>query len=145
MDALLSDLVYRECGEADIDAVLDFWRRAEAIPRPTDHPAALAIRLQRDNDLFLLAVHDERIVGSLMGGWDGWRGHMYRLAVDPIYLRRGIAERLVEMVEERLKVRGAERITSLVFHDEEQSARFWSAVGYAWDETVDRYAKNLDP
>ncbi len=138
-------LVYRDCDEADIDAVLSLWSHAEVVPRPTDSADALRIRLRHDRDLFPLALDGDRVVGCLVGGWDGWRGNLYRLAVDPAYRRRGIAERLVEIVEERLKERGAARITSLVFRDEEPSVRFWSAVGYAWDETVDRYAKNLRP
>ena len=70
-----------------------------------------------------------RLVGSLMGGWDGWRGQMYRLAVDPEYRRHGIARRLVQAVEARLEARGAERITSLVFVDEPGAAEFWQRAG----------------
>jgi ribosomal protein S18 acetylase RimI-like enzyme len=83
------------------------------------------------------------LVGSLLGGWDGWRGNMYRLAVHPAYRRRGIARRLIDTVEQRLRALGAERITSLVFTEEPGAADLWQRAGYAPDPATTRYAKNL--
>jgi ribosomal protein S18 acetylase RimI-like enzyme len=133
------------CRPEDIDAVLALWQRAETVPRPTDRPDALHRRLDRDRDLFILAWDGPRLIGSLMGGWDGWRGQMYRLAVDPAYRRQGIARRLVESVETRLRALGAERITSLVFVHEPGAADFWRRAGYAPDPATERYAKDLRP
>lgn len=133
------------CRDEDVQAVLALWRRAEAVPRPTDRPDALLRRLARDRELFVLAWDDERLVGSLMGGWDGWRGNLYRLAVDPAYRRRGIAARLVAEVEARLRELGCERITSLVFVEESGAADFWLRVGYAPDPATGRYGKGLPP
>jgi ribosomal protein S18 acetylase RimI-like enzyme len=136
----------RPCRNEDVEAVLALWQRAEALPRPTDRPDALLRRLTRDRELFVLAWDGERLVGSLMGGWDGWRGGMYRLAVDPDYRRQGIAARLVAEVEARLRGLGAERITSLVFVDEPGAVDFWRSVGYQSDPATTRYTRNLtDP
>src|SRR6266496_745526 len=96
-------ITLRACRDHDVEAVMALWQRAEAVPRPTDRTDALLRRLERDRELFVLAWDGERLVGSLMGGWDGWRGQIYRLAVDPEYRRRGIAARLVAEVEERLR------------------------------------------
>jgi ribosomal protein S18 acetylase RimI-like enzyme len=136
-------ITLRPCRDEDITAVLALWQRAEAVPRPTDRPDALLRRLERDRELFVLAWDGDRLVGSLMGGWDGWRGNLYRLAVDPAYRRQGIARRLVAAVEARLRERGAERITSLVFVDEPGAAPFWHGAGYRPDPATVRYARNL--
>jgi len=136
-------LQFRPCRIADVDAVLALWHRAEAIPRPTDHAAGLLLRLQRDPELFVLAWDNDRLVGSLMGGWDGWRGNMYRLAVDPAYRRQGIAGRLVAEVEARLRALGAERVTSLVFVDEPGADLFWRGAGYLPDPSTSSYARSL--
>lgn len=130
------------CRAVDIEAVLALWRRAYSIPH-MDQPWAVRLRLERDPNLFLLAWDGDRLVGSLMGGWDGWRGNMYRAAVDPAYLRRGVARRLVEAVELELRAMGAERITSLVALDEPGATDFWQSVGYRPDPAVERYAKDL--
>ena len=52
--------------------------------------------MDRDPELFVVATDGSEVIGSLMGGWDGWRGNMYRLAVDPQHRRLGLARRLVE-------------------------------------------------
>jgi ribosomal protein S18 acetylase RimI-like enzyme len=134
---------YRPCELSDTPAVLEFWRRAGAIARPTDDAEGLAARLERDADLFLLALAEGTVIGTLMGGWDGWRGNMYRLVVDPRHRRKGVAKELVDRVEEALCRRGARRITSLVFHDEPGAADFWRSAGYEPDAAVTRYAKDL--
>ncbi len=133
----------RPCRIQDIDEVLALWVRAGAVPRPTDHPDALRKRLERDPELFLLAWDGQRLIGSLVGGWDGWRGNMYRLAVDPEYRRAGVAHRLVEQVEVALRQLGAKRITSLVFKGEPYAAAFWRSVDYLPDPATERYAKDL--
>ena len=102
----------------DIEDVLALWVRADTEPSPTDNPAALRKRMERDPELFLVATDGSKLVASLIGGWDGWKGNMYRLAVDPQYRRMGLALRLVGDVETRLREVGAERITSLVLNEE---------------------------
>jgi len=103
------------------------------------------LRLQRDATLFVLAWDDTRLAGTLLGGWDGWRGNMYRLAVHPDYRRRGIAALMVQQVEAELRRLGAERITSLVFTAEPGAAQFWARAGYAPDPATQRFAKDLVP
>ena len=72
---------------ADIDAVLVFWRDATD-PSSTDDAASLAALLARFPDAMVLAVDQEVIVGTVIVGWDGWRGAMYRIAVAPADRRR---------------------------------------------------------
>jgi ribosomal protein S18 acetylase RimI-like enzyme len=133
----------RECTPADVDAVLLLWQRADAVPRPTDRPDALLKRIAYGDSLFLVATADERIVGSLIGGWDGWRGGLYRLAIDPEFRRRGIATRLVREVEARLRVAGAERVPIRVFHGEPGAVEFWRSLGYEPEPDEAIFAKNL--
>ena len=141
--AEVAEIVYRACEVADIQAVLDLWERAEVVPRPTDHELAMQVRLRRDRDLFQVALDGRLLVGALIGGWDGWRGNMYRLAVDPSYRRRGIGEELVRRVEASLRDLGAVRITSLVLEHERHAVAFWEDQGYTLEATMRRYYKNL--
>jgi ribosomal protein S18 acetylase RimI-like enzyme len=114
----------------DLRAVLDPWKRAKALPSVTDNLAALRRRLQRDPQLFLLAWDGEELVGSAIGGWDGWRASMARLAIDPRYRRRGVATQLVNAIEKRLKALGAVRIRCVVDRKSARARGFWTAAGY---------------
>ena len=67
-----------------------------------DRPAAVAGLIARDGSALLLAVHEETIVGCVIVGWDGWRAHLYRLAVHPDWRRRGLARWLLMVAEQRL-------------------------------------------
>jgi ribosomal protein S18 acetylase RimI-like enzyme len=75
----------------DTDRLLDFWRRAAEGTSITDDPDGVRRLLDRDAAAVLIAEGDGEIVGTVIAGWDGWRCHLYRLAVSPAYRRRGIA------------------------------------------------------
>src|SRR5688572_15802097 len=91
----------RSCRVRDLRAVLDLWKRAKAHPSVTDNVVALRRRLKRDPALFLLAWEGPEVVGSAIGGWDGWRASMARVAIDPRYRRRGVATQLVTAIEKQ--------------------------------------------
>lgn len=139
----ISHVTLREFAATDAEAVLSMWRRAGVVPRPTDRVDALLKRLAHGDDLFVVAVADLEVVGSLIGGWDGWRGGLYRLAVDPAFRRSGLGTQLVREVEARLRRLGAERLAIRVFVGEPGASEFWESVGYRPDEAEAIFAKSL--
>jgi len=130
----------------DIGRVLEIWKLADATPKPTDNPEGLGQLLAAPQAVLLLAEADDRVVGTVIGGWDGWRGNIYRLAVLPEYRRRGIASALMREVDAVLAGLGAKRITALVERDHPWAVGFWNALeraGYRRDPTMTRYVKTL--
>src|SRR4030042_552598 len=81
----------RECHPEDGPAVLDLWRQAEALPSRTDTLEELQRLVADHGGLFLVAEEEERLVGTIIGGWDGWRGAMYRLGGLPPLPPRALA------------------------------------------------------
>lgn len=124
------DLVTRPACPEDVDAVLLLWRRAQTLATVTDRRESVELLLDHDPDALLVAERSGRLVGSLIAGWNGWRGSFYRLAVDPDERRRGVASALLAAGERRLRSRGARRVDAIVAADEEAAAAFWSAAGY---------------
>jgi ribosomal protein S18 acetylase RimI-like enzyme len=130
----------------DIGQVLELWERAGATPKPTDTPDGLAQLLASPQSLLLVAEVDGRLAGTVIGGWDGWRGNIYRLAVVPEHRRRGIASALMREVDAALAAMGARRITALVERDHPWAVGFWNALeraGYRYDPTMTRYVKSF--
>lgn len=137
-------LIIRPCRLDECAHVLDLWRKAEAIPRPTDTLPDVERMVREHPDTLLVGEEDGRIVGSVIAGWDGWRGGIYRLAVLPECRRRGVAQALVAEAERRLAARGARRLSAMVARDEPQAVAFWNAApGWAREPRWLRYAKNL--
>jgi ribosomal protein S18 acetylase RimI-like enzyme len=128
---------------ADIDAALALWRRAEAGPSSTESADDVRWLLERDPEALLLADAEGEIVGSLIAGWDGWRGTFYRLAVDPAHRRRGLATELVRAGEERLRAHGAKRLNAIVESEEADAMAFWASAGYELQTARSRFVKNL--
>jgi ribosomal protein S18 acetylase RimI-like enzyme len=134
----------RAAGAADVPAVLALWDGARSAHASTpDTPEALE-RLLATGPGALLVAEDGpggAIVGALVAAWDGWRGNMYRLAVEAPHRRRGIGLALVRAGEAHLRALGARRITALVAHEDADAVGLWAAAGYARDETIVRFVR----
>lgn len=137
---------FRRAEEGDIPEVLALWEvAAENDSRPTDDAGMLERLLARDADALDLAVLDDRIVGTLISGWDGWRAHLYRLAVHPEARRRGIGTQLLARARNRLVVLGATRIDAMVLDGNDLGQTIWSAEGFTRQPDWSRWVRPVDP
>jgi len=140
----VTDLVLRAARSHELAAVLTFWATAaENAARPPDTPVALAALHRRDPDALIVAVEQDRIVGTIIAGWDGWRCHLYRLAVDPRRRRNGIGRALIEAAESRIRSLGGTRIDAMVLDDNPGAHGIWAARGYHRQEDWSRWIKPL--
>jgi GNAT superfamily N-acetyltransferase len=94
--------VLRSGTAADASAVVELWLASGAEPTSTDDPASVHILLARDPEALIVADARGQIVGTVIAGFDGWRGNLYRLVVAPEWRRQGIASELVAEAERRL-------------------------------------------
>ncbi len=124
---LPAGLTIRAFRMADYAAVAELWRVTE---REVDSRERVRLRLRRDRDLFLVAEIEGRIVGSVMGGWDGRYASVWRLAVHPEFRRSGIARALMAEIERRLQQKGAQGAFLLVWHENRPALRLYRKIGY---------------
>ena len=129
-------------GAHDAEAILALWRRAEAEETVSDDAESVHALLARDPGSLLIAEVDGAVIGSLIVGWDGWRGQLYRLAVDPSWRRRGVATELVRTAEERLRGLGVRRVAAIVVTAHDHAQGFWRSVGYGAAPQT-RYVRSL--
>ncbi|MDA1215826.1 MAG: GNAT family N-acetyltransferase [Chloroflexi bacterium] len=134
-----------ECTLEECVSVLGLWSEAGSANSVTDTVEVLGRLVKDSGDLFLVAREDDKVIGSIIGGWDGWRGHIYRLAVLPGYRRLRVAERLTKELEGRLAAKGAVRIFALVEMEKPHGVGFWNssaADGYGHAQGVGLYVKD---
>lgn len=120
-------------------AILEFWSEGGAVPSVSDDVASIRVAIETGS--MLVAEEDDRIIGTLFAGWDGWRGNMYRLAVHPSARRRGVALDLVREGERILWEKGAHKIGAMVLHEHDHAIAFWRATGYEHDARLWRFTK----
>lgn len=129
-------MIIREFQFEDADMVIELWKQCGLL-RPWNHPILDIKRKQtRDRDLFLVGVESEKIVASVMGGYEGHRGWINYLAVDLSMRKKGFGRMILEEVERRLKEKGAPKINLQVRRDNTDVIEFYKSVGYEIDEVI---------
>src|SRR3982074_1942596 len=120
----------------DASAVLSLWRRADAAPTHTDDVDSLLRLWTFDRDALVVAEEDGTLIGTVIAAWDGWRGSIYRLVVDPSHRRSGVGQRLLGEAERRVPERGAVRLSAIVVATDSIATGFWQASG--WQRQAER-------
>jgi ribosomal protein S18 acetylase RimI-like enzyme len=137
----IREFVYPE----DFPAVRHLWENAgPGIQlRQSDEPAEIEKKVRHDPDLFLVAMNKGKIVGTVIGGFDGRRGLIYHLAVASDVREEGIGSMLMQAVEKRMKDKGCNRSYLLVTRDNEYEMRFYEKLGWSRMDNVYIYGKEL--
>lgn len=127
---------------ADTEAVIDLWNRSGLL-RPWNDPQLDILRKQAVGaELFLVGVLDHNVVAAVMGGYDGHRGWMNYLAVDPQCRKSGCGKAIVTALESRLKAVGCAKVNLQVRTDNTSVIEFYKRLGYSVDE-VTSFGKRL--
>jgi len=143
----LGEWTVRRMVAEDYGDVLDLWERAGlASVRGRGRVSREAVRrqLRLDSSVFLVAEAEGRIVGVVLGSHDGRKGWISRLAVDPEFRRRGIAQDLILKVEEALRKRGIRVFSALILKANKPSQRLFTKMGYRGNPFILYVSKRLD-
>jgi len=141
----MTDTVTIEQFSMDDYAVVHvLWQRSGLEVRPSDGPDTALLKLTRDPGLFLVARSvDGRVVGTVMGGWDGRRAYVYRLAVAPDRRREGIADALMDELEARFRALGALKAKLQILVENETSKAFFAHRGYLLESFCEPWGRQL--
>ena len=137
------DISIAEFSMDDYAVVHVLWQRGDLWMRPSDGPEATLLKLTRDPGLFLVARLDGRVIGTVMGGWDGRRAYVYHLAVAPERQRQGIADALMDELEERFRALGAVKAKLQILVDNDVSKAFFAHRGYLLESFCEPWGKEL--
>ena len=128
------ELTIWECCWQDIPSVLALWAASGASRTPTDTPEDVERTLTELGLEFLVAVSNGQIAGTIIGGYDGWRGAISRLAVAENFRRQGIERALLNEAKARFARKGVKVVGTLVEKDHPWAMAYWTSVGFKLDD-----------
>ena len=132
----------RAFADGDQSRVVAVWVACD-LTRPWNNPAAdIDRKVAMGDDLFLVGEVGGEIVGTVMGGYDGHRGWVNYLAVDPDHQNGGLARLLMRELERRLLARGCPKVNLQVRTANRAAMAFYERIGYTPD-AVASYGRRL--
>jgi ribosomal protein S18 acetylase RimI-like enzyme len=126
--------LYSDSDEAEVAAL---WQEVLPDSAPHNEPhGSIRRKLAVERDLFFVADEDGRVVGTVMGGYDGHRGWIYSVAVSPRYRGRGIGSALVRRVEAGLAGKGCLKVNLQVISSNAGVVAFYQKLGFQVEERI---------
>lgn len=113
------------------DDIINLWRKAGISVGSTDTKEELERMLQRNPDLFLIGKSDEKVTSVVMGGFDGRRGYIHHLAVDPDYQKRGYGKTMIDELMIKFRKMGVHKVHLFIEKYNKGVVRFFQKMG--WD------------
>jgi len=116
--------------------VIALWQKCE-LTKPWNNPKLdIERKMKVEPELFLVGLIDGKVIASAMGGYEGHRGWVYYLAVDPEYRRQGLGRRMMEALEEKLLTKGCPKINIQIRGNNTEAVAFYDKIGYKTDDVV---------
>ena len=116
--------------------VIELWRKCDLTRHWNNPKLDIERKLKVNPELFLVGLISGRVVATVIGGYDGHRGWIHYLAVDPAYQRRGLGRRIMEAVEKKILGMGCPKINLQVRVDNAAVVAFYESIGYQTEERV---------
>jgi ribosomal protein S18 acetylase RimI-like enzyme len=120
----------------DEDAIVSLWQRCDLVRPWNDPHKDIRRKLEVRPEWFLVGVLDGQIVASVMAGYEGHRGWLNYLAVDPEHQRHGLARAIVVKAECLLREAGCPKINLQIRTSNHGVMEFYRRLGYATDDVV---------
>jgi ribosomal protein S18 acetylase RimI-like enzyme len=120
----------------DQDALIALWQDCRLVVPQNDPVMDIAAKVRFQPDLFLVALLDGRLVGTIMAGYEGHRGWINYLAVAPDRRRQGVGKALMGAAETALRALGCPKINLQVRRTNSSVIAFYRALGFNEDEVV---------
>lgn len=130
------ELAIRPYAPGDHPAVIAIWNACRLVVPQNDPARDIQSKMRFQPDLFLVALLEGRLVGTIMAGYEGHRGWINYLAVAPENRRQGIGRALMGAAETALRALGCPKINLQVRGTNRDVIAFYQAMGFREDDVI---------
>ncbi len=120
----------RKYEHKDSSQVVELWRTVFPDDPPHNEPSKVIAEKLNIDDLIFVAEQDKQIIGACVAGYDGHRGWLYAVAVDPANRRSGVGSKLIKHVIAHLKSMGCGKVNLQIRSTNTKVAAFYQSLGF---------------
>lgn len=120
----------RKFQESDKARLIDLWQTVFPDDPPHNEPSSVIEAKLAVDDLIFIAESEGQIIGACMTGYDGHRGWLYAVAVDPAHRRKAIGEKLVKHAIQALGEIGCIKVNLQIRSTNTEVAAFYKSLGF---------------
>lgn len=126
----------RKFQDSDKGALINLWQTVFADDPPHNEPSGVLEAKLAVDDLIFIAESEVELIGACMAGYDGHRGWLYAVAVDPSHRRNKIGEKLVQHAIQALKQRGCIKVNLQIRSTNTEVAAFYKSLGFSIEDRL---------
>ena len=127
---------FRSYSSEDRDQVISLWQRVLPDNQPHNDPSRVVDEKLSVDEMLFVAEDTGVIFGTAMAGYDGHRGWLYSVAVDPQQRRNAIGRGLVKLAIQTLKSVGCVKVNLQVRATNSQVVEFYESLGFAVEDRI---------
>jgi len=136
--------IYRKMTIADYEKAIDLWNALPGMGLSSaDEKNEIEKFLVKNPHTCWVAVIENTIVGTILGGNDGRRGYIYHLAVQKKMQKHGVGKALLERCLKAFEVAGIQKCHLMVYCDNREGIAFWEHAGWSVRKDVFTMSKEL--
>lgn len=122
--------------EDDQESVIALWFKCNLVV-PWNNPASdIKRKLEVNSEMFLVGVHGDQLIATVMGGYEGHRGWINYLAVDPDFQGQDFGKQMMTEIEEKLLAVNCPKVQLQVRNTNTRVIDFYKAIGYKDDNVI---------
>ena len=131
-----SSLLIRPFKEGDEEALVTLWNMCK-LTVPWNNPYKdIARKLKVQAELFLVGYLEDKLIASVMAGYDGHRGWINYFAVHPDFQARGYGKQLMDNVENGLRELGCPKINLQIREGNDKVLSYYQKLGFVEEKRI---------
>ena len=123
--------------------IIDLWKRSGIEVSSSDTQDEIARILERNPDLFLIGTENEKVIAVVMGAFDGRRGYVHHLAIDPAYQKKKYGKMMMDELIEKFHIKKVHKVHLFIEKHNKEVIDFYKKLG--WDIREDLIMMSFVP